>query len=60
MNLKSSKENRKRNKTEKRDEFSDSRFAFIAGYTSGGAAYGITHEEMQEETEGDFEAIFKD
>jgi len=27
---------------------SDETFAFIAGYTSGGAPYGITHEEMQE------------
>jgi hypothetical protein len=28
-------------------EESDSNFAFVAGYTSGGAAYGITHEEME-------------
>lgn len=27
---------------------SDDHFAFIAGYTSGGAAYGITWEEMGE------------
>lgn len=27
-------------------EHSDDRFFFIAGYTSGGAAYGITWEEM--------------
>lgn len=27
---------------------SDENFAFIAGYTSGGAPYGITHEEMEE------------
>lgn len=26
----------------------DENFAFIAGYTSGGCAYGITHEEMDE------------
>ena len=26
---------------------SDEYFAFIAGYTSGGAPYGITHEEMK-------------
>ena len=27
---------------------SDENFAFIAGYTSGGFPYGITHEEMDE------------
>ena len=27
---------------------SDENFAFIAGYTSGGAPFGITHEEMAE------------
>ncbi|MEK3988533.1 MULTISPECIES: hypothetical protein [Robertmurraya] len=27
---------------------SDETFAFIAGYTEGGAPYGITHEEMDE------------
>lgn len=27
---------------------SDEYFAFIAGYTSGGFAYGLTHEEMEE------------
>lgn len=26
---------------------SDYNFAFIMGYTSGGAAYGITHEEWR-------------
>jgi hypothetical protein len=26
---------------------SDENFAFIAGYTSGGAAYGLTHQEMK-------------
>ena len=26
--------------------YSDENFAFIAGYTSGGAPYGVTHEEM--------------
>ncbi len=29
------------------DEFSNAQFAFIAGYTSGGAPYGLTHEEMK-------------
>jgi hypothetical protein len=33
-------------KEETEEHFSDDTFAFIAGYTSGGAAYGITHEEM--------------
>ena len=35
----------------KGDEFpieSDQDYAFIMGYTSGGAAYGITHEEWRE------------
>lgn len=27
---------------------SDENFAYIAGYTSGGAPYGTTHEEMEE------------
>lgn len=27
---------------------SDETFAFIAGYTEGGAPYGLTHEEMDE------------
>lgn len=27
---------------------SDENFAFIAGYTSGGAPFGLTHEEMNE------------
>lgn len=27
---------------------SDETFAYIAGYTSGGAPYGVTHEQMQE------------
>ena len=26
---------------------SDENFAFIAGFTSGGVPYGITHEEMR-------------
>ena len=48
-------ENQKR-KAEKREkqlqsgiEFSDERFAFIAGYTSWGFPYGITWEEMEDE-----------
>jgi hypothetical protein len=39
-------------KKEKIDELveldRDDNFAFIAGYTSGGAPYGLTHEEMAE------------
>ena len=42
------KENRARNRYKQADEFSDARFAYIVGYTAGGAAYGITHEEMQD------------
>ena len=30
------------------DGFSDSEFAFIAGYTSGGAPYGIRWEELDD------------
>ncbi len=30
------------------DYDSDETFAFIVGYTSGGAPYGITHEQMEE------------
>lgn len=48
-------EKKKRNrklKKEKIDEHveldSDENFAFIAGHTSGGAPYGLTHEEMAE------------
>ena len=29
-------------------EFMDEGFAFVAGYTSGGAPYGLTYEEMDE------------
>ena len=35
-----------RNPEEDPYEFMDDRFAFIAGYTSGGAPYGMTWEEM--------------
>jgi len=27
------------------DDFSDENFAYIAGYTSGGVPFGLTHEE---------------
>lgn len=58
------KENRKKNQKHQ-EKLSDERFAFIVGYTSGGAAYGITHEEMEiqleEENEEDIDSheIFK-
>lgn len=42
---------RKENEENKRlamEYDSDETFAFIAGYTSGGAPFGITHEEMEE------------
>ena len=29
------------------DDFSDENFAFIAGYTSGGVPFGLTHEEAR-------------
>jgi len=60
MTRQKNKENRQKNKEEKIDEFSDSRFAFIAGYTSGGAAYGITHEDILKEEIDDFDEFFKD
>ncbi|TCP31281.1 hypothetical protein EV207_103165 [Scopulibacillus darangshiensis] len=31
------------------DDWSDETFAFIAGYTPGGAPFGITHEEIERE-----------
>ncbi|MEN7982697.1 MAG: hypothetical protein ABFQ65_04590 [Nanoarchaeota archaeon] len=34
---------------------SDENFDFIAGYTSGGFPYGITHEEMEEIEKNDIE-----
>ena len=38
--------NRNKRKIDNQDEFSNDEFAFIAGFTSGGAPYGITHDEM--------------
>jgi len=35
-------------KKEQYDDFSNAEFAFIAGYTSGGVPFGLTHEEMKE------------
>ena len=33
---------------------SDENFAYIIGYTSGGAPYGVTHEEMNIENQSDY------
>ncbi len=47
----SERKNRKRNKEIKAEDVefdSDENFAFIVGYTSGGAPYGLTHEEMND------------
>ncbi len=50
---------KKRNFNQKKDEkinnieiCSDENFAFIAGYTVGGAPFGISHEEMAEIEKG--------
>jgi len=40
--------NRKKRLIDNQYKFSENRFAFIAGYTSGGAAYGITNEQMKD------------
>lgn len=49
------KKNKKRNPKPKKEEIivdmdysSDENFAFIVGFTSGGAPFGITHEETVE------------
>ena len=39
---------------------SDETFAFIAGYTSGGAPYGVTWEEMEEIERRDTEFLGKE
>jgi len=43
---KESKTSAKRLDSKNTDEHTDSNFVFIAGYTSGGAPYGILHEEL--------------
>ena len=40
-------------------DFSDDRFAFIAGYTDGGAAYGITWEELGLEPYASYEELME-
>lgn len=46
--LKKSRRKKKQEEFEDRLFESDDTFAFIAGYTSGGAPYGVTWEEMEE------------
>lgn len=51
----SAKKARKKKKSKNKQEndwtdFQDDRFFFIAGYTSGGAPYGVTWEEMEDES----------
>lgn len=46
--VKKSKRKKKQKVYEDNSFESDDTFAFIAGYTSGGAPYGITWEEMEE------------
>ena len=41
------------------DEFSDGRFAFIAGYTDGGAPFGITWEELCLEPYASYEELME-
>ncbi|MEN1969066.1 hypothetical protein WMZ97_13450 [Lentibacillus sp. N15] len=55
------KERRKQEQmAEEWDDFSDETFAFITGYTSGGAPFGVTWEEMENgqdfHTDSDFYA----
>lgn len=47
------KKNKKRNKQKFNyfDEDSDETFAYIVGYTSGGAPYGVTWEQWEDEEE---------
>jgi len=41
------KKERKNKRQESLEEYSDRRYAYIAGYTSNGVPFGITHEEME-------------
>ena len=55
------KKNKRQNSSNWEDEFwSDENFAFIAGYTSGGAPYGIPWGELDEELDDDKEGTFKE
>lgn len=46
---KAAKREAKLNPSVERNSFQDANFYFIAGYTSGGAPYGITWEQAREE-----------
>jgi hypothetical protein len=48
MSEKFKKEIKKKKKSELIESYSDENFAFIVGFTSGGAPYGLTHDEMAE------------
>lgn len=57
------KKSRRKKKQEEFEEKlfeSDDTFAFIAGYTSGGFAYGITWEEIEEIERRDTELLKKE
>lgn len=45
------KKRKRKPQVSKEEVFSDENFAFIAGYTSGGAPYGTTWEEVGSEYE---------
>jgi len=40
-----SKKSNKKMNNQIEEDFSDENFAYIAGYTSGGVPFGLTHEE---------------
>ncbi len=42
------KEKKAKEQQESFEGFSDDRFAYIAGYTSNGFPFGVTHEEMED------------
>ncbi|KAF5054877.1 hypothetical protein DSECCO2_383560 [anaerobic digester metagenome] len=48
MSGKFKKKFKKKKKSEPIESYSDENFAFIAGYTSGGAPYCLTRDEMAE------------
>ncbi|MCB9039551.1 MAG: hypothetical protein H6557_23280 [Lewinellaceae bacterium] len=47
------KKERKNQRQELLEEYSDGRYAYIAGYTSNGVPFGIPHEEMEENSNKD-------
>ena len=55
-----SKRKKKKEVSEDNSFESNDTFAFIAGYTSGGAPYGITWEEMEEIERRDTELLGKE